>query len=290
MEDYIKLALLLVVIFFLTKENNVVKKVVTKVKSKIERFIPAYGHLTGANDRLYLLLDTMRNIFMKYEIPYAITGDVLLSAVEKERLTVGQMKALILIPQDYVDKLLAASDELKAIGLGISDIYSQGYRISSSVSLPIVNDTSIEIYPVTLAGDKWITNAKSLGYGEWYGKDELFPGKTYKLGNIDIEGPVDALPYLQRNFWSYNIHAVDHRMKRLFQLSPKFYGTNQIPIITQLPLTRVDYTNGIRLDPRPHPSGKRTVILGNGRTALVPDMGSTRIYPRIGRWRRYLWT
>lgn len=259
------------------------------VVKKKEKFLPVYGYLVGANDRLYKLLSDMQAVFDKNGVRYSITGDVLLSAVEKERLTRGQTVAVVLVPQEDIDEMLSSSDDFKTLGLGFTDLRDGGYRLSSAVSLPAVTDTAILIFPVTLAGDKWITSSKYQGHNEWYGADELFPGKTYKLGLLDINGPNKAIPYLQRNYWSIGLHANDGFKKGWYQLPPTFYGTNKIPVVTTLP-SPVDYVNGIRLDPRPIPGGKTVVLLGNGRTAIVPDVGANRIYPRANRWRRFLWT
>ena len=218
-------------------------------KSKIPRtqesFLPVYGYLTGANDRLYRLLQVVKDLFEKKGIPFVITGTVLLSAVEKQRLTRGQSQATILIQEEYVDELLSLTDVLVQAGLGLTDLRDGGYRLSSAVSVPAVTDTAIMIFPVQLAGDRWITTSK-YAYNEWYGSKELFPVKMYKLGLLDIPGPADPVDYLNRNYWSIGIRAQDFPKKKWYQISPRFYGTNRMPVFSDL-----DYVNGIRLDPSP---------------------------------------
>jgi len=256
---------------------------------KREKFLPVYGYLTGANDRLYKLLSDMQAVFEKNGVKYAITGDILLSAVEKEKLTRGQTTGVVLIAQEDVDELLASNGDFAKLGLGLTDLKDGGYRLSSGVSLPTFTDTAILLFPIVQAGERWITSSKYQGYNEWYGADELFPGKKYKLGLLDINGPSDPVPYLQRNYWSLGLHAIDGN-KRWFQLPQKIYKTKKIPVPIIMPISNIDYVNGIRIDPRPIPGGKKTVILGNGRTAVVPDVGANRVNPRRGRWRRFLWT
>ena len=212
-----------------------------------------------------------------------MTGLVLLSAVEKGKLTRGQSAATILIPQPEIGKLFSLHSELVSVGLGLSDLPDGGIRISSAMALPFISDVAIQVYPITLAGERWITNSNLLGYDEWYEKGELFPTKLYPLGNIDLPGPQNPVPYLKRNFWSLGLGASDKvgvPKKKWYNLSPKIYKRN-------LPIVRIDEVNGIRLDPRPIP-GKQTIIMGNGRPLIVPEVGTTEPL-RKGRWRRFLW-
>lgn len=271
--DAVSIIFIVVILCFLYKKK------VARSNRPQESFLPVYGYLTGANDRLYRLLQVVKDLFEKKGIPFVISGAALLSAVEKQRLARGQSQATILIQQDYVDALLSLTDDFVRLGLGLTDLRDGGYRLSSAVNLPVVTDTAIVIFPVQLVGDRWITNSKYHGYNEWYGAKDLFPAKTYQLGLLDIPGPADPIDYLQRNYWSLGIRATDFPKKSWYQISPSFYGTNMIPIISD-----IDYVNGIRNDPRPLP-GKTTVLLGNGRTAVIPNIG-----PQVGRWRRFLWT
>ena len=272
--DTLRLVLLILAVFFLLKSQRVK-----------EAFLPLYGYLTGSGNRLYDLLGTVHTLFSKHCIPYAITGEVLLSAVEKQRLTRGQNQATILIPHDSIGELLGTSDELKQMGLGLSDIRDGGFVLSSAMTLPGLMDTSVAILPVQPAGDRWITDSKYHGYDEWYGAKELFPAKLYKLGSLDVSGPADPINYLHRNFWSLGIKATN--VSKWYQVSPNLYNKTQLlPVFPAI--SDVDYVNGIMLDPRPLP-GRKTVVLGNGRTAIIPDIGANRTFPRRGLWRRYLW-
>jgi hypothetical protein len=235
-----------------------------------EKFLPVYAHLAGANDRLYKLLSSLKSVLVKNDVPFSLTGYVLLSAVEKRRLTRGQSQATVLIPRDFVDKLLSSTSDFVQLGLGLTDLRDGGYRITSAISIPSVTDTSILILPMHLAGDRWITNARFRGgYHEWYGSDELFPTKTYQLGWLDLPGPANPIPYLQRNYWSIGLNATDLPKRKWYHFLPSFYGAN-----------------------RDHGSipGKTTVVLGSGQTAAIPKVGRTRIFPRLGRWRKFLWS
>ena len=254
-----------------------------------EAFLPVYSYLVGASNRLYKLLDAVKTTFEKHDIPYAITGNVLLSAVESQKLSRGQTQATVLVPQESVRKLLDASTDFLQLGLGMSDLRDGGFRLSSSVALPVLSDTSIMIFPVINTGDKWITVSKYSGYDEWYASNDLFPGKSYRLGNMEINGPSNALPYLHRNFWSLGLHSGNVRKKKWYQVGPRFYKPNRIPVFRRRPIiTDVDVINGIDLDPRPLPGDNKAVILGNGRTAIVPNI-QDRTFPRANLWRRYLW-
>lgn len=247
-----------------------------------ELFLPVYNYLTGANDRLYRLLSTLKDLFEKHGVSYSITGVILLSSVEREKLRRGQSVATVLIRQSDVAKLLDMNGELLNLGLGLSDLPDGGYRLSGAVTLPLLSDTAIQIYPVTRAGDRWITDSRLLGYDEWYGENELFPTKMYKLGNLDLPGPRDPFPYLKRNFWSIGIgtsERVGVPRKRWWNISPRVYA-RRFPVVS-----RIDSVNGIMLDPRPIP-GKRTILMGNGRLLMVPQVGIPR---RKGRWTRFLW-
>jgi hypothetical protein len=249
-------------------------------KRRKELFFPVYSYLTGANERLYNLLSTVKSLFEKHNIKYTITGLTLLSAVEKGKLNRGQSVANFLMPQSELVKLLNTTNELNSLGLGLSDLPDGGIRLSSAMGLPFMSDVAILIYPVILAGNRWITLSKLLGYDEWYGVEELFPTKLYALGNLDLLGPQNPLSYLKRNFWSIGLGAselVGIPRKKWWNIPPRFYNS-----------PRIDEVNGIMLDPRPIP-GKQTIIMGNKRPLIVPEIGISAPI-RKSFWRRFLWS
>ncbi|CAM6054139.1 unnamed protein product [Sphagnum tenellum] len=250
-------------------------------------FLPVYGYITGSHNRLYRLLSTVKSIFERNGIPYSITGEALLSAVEQNKLKRSQSVATILVPQKDIGNLLNLNSAFVALGLGLSDLPDGGFKLSSAISLPFITDTAIQIYPVIPAGDRWMTTSNLIGYDEWYGANELFPTKMYKLGNVDLPGPQNPLPYLKRNFWNLglgNSTLIGMPKKRLYNISPRYYKTT-------LPVTQIDEINGIDLDPRPFPSysGRQTVLMGNGTVAVVPKVGNITPLKRKGLWRKYLW-
>jgi hypothetical protein len=275
--------LIIIILILLHKKSHV-----------IERYLPLYGYLVGTKGRLYSLLSDMKTVFSKHGIPYVVSGDVLLSMAEKGSLMRGQEHATVLIPQQYVEHLLTSTyDEFKLLGLGLSDLPDGGFLLSSSISLPSLTDTRISIYPIVPAGNKWITISKVLGFDEWYYAEHLFPARNYKLGSIEIAGPNNPMEYLHRNYWQLGIHADNFSKKRWYQLPDKLFKPHQIPTYKKFyiapQLSDLDYVNGIMLDPRPIPGAKQIVTLGNGATAIVPDLGPDRVFPRKGPWRRYLW-
>jgi len=279
-----------VVIWLLSLSSN--SKVTGTVKTAKEAFFPLYSILTGGPNRLYRVLENTHKVLTKNGIPYCITGRTLLSAVEKENFVRGEKEATILIPQEKTHDFLNSMGDFVNLGLGISDIKGGGYRIGGSINLNQLANTQILVYPTVLVGDKWIVNGVTEGYNEYYGSEELFPGKPYKLGLLNVNGPTDPVQYLQRNFWSFGIHADTFCKKRWFQLPAGLFKPNRIPVVTSLPLvdviSDVDYRNGITIDQRPIRSGQKTVVLGNGKTAVIPNIGNgTR---RFGRLQRFLWT
>jgi len=282
------------ILYSLFADKDPVRKARYTAKTRLwgplkNRFVPI---LNGpVRQRMYNLLSIAHNVLTKNGVPYAMTANLLLSAVEKGKLRRGVTQATFLVPAVNVRKMLDASDEFKMHGLAFDDLPQGAYRLSSK--LPNVIDVSIIILPVILAGNKWITSAKQ--YDEWYGADELFPAKLYRIGNIDLYGPKNAVNYLHRNYWSVGLHAgngTNGNNKRWYQLPSKLYTTNQIPVVT-----RVDYINGIDLDPRTPPyyysrtiPDRTPVVLGSGRPAMIPIVGTPRPIRKVAPWRRFLWT
>jgi hypothetical protein len=251
-----------------------------------ETFLPVYTYLVGSHDRLYRLLSTVKAAFERSGIPYSISGKVLLSAVTKGKLTRGDSTGTILVPRNHISRVLELSNAFLQQGLGFNDLPDGTFQLGSSMSLPFISDTSVQIVPITWAGDRWISDSRLQGLDEWYHASDLFPTKMYNLGELTLPGPQNPVPYLRRNFWS----------------------VPQTQVVTVLPTKTIvdrgqwgDYSyygsdinevNGIYLDPRPYPN-RQTVLLGNAQPKLIPRVGvaspTIEVRPKKSIWRKYLW-
>lgn len=268
----------------------------------IEKFIPIYGYLTGTNDRLYYLLSQVKSLLEKNSIIYSITGKILHSAVTQQRLVRGDTIAVLLIPSEKVNELIEMADEFLGLGLNLTDMKDGTFRLGGAMTLPFVSDTAIFFVPVTLAGDKWITEGKYTGLNEWYEKNELFPGKMYALGTVDLIGPSNPVPYLQRNFWTNNgnntiLGNIQHPIKMIYPIpknvlhnaSYNFIGSPvENDIFTDDKYNRYNKTYDILENLQNNQQRQETVIMGNGQPIVIPVIRNNHI-PRRRKWKKLFW-
>lgn len=274
-------------------------------KNLSEKFLPMYSYLIGTSDRLYRLLATVKDLFDKNDIPYSITGKILLSAVTNERLDRGDSTGMILVPESAIGKVLSLTDELLLVGLGFSDMPDGTFRIGGALTLPFFQDIAIHILPVSLAGDKWIIKSRTVGMSEWYTSGDLFPTKMYRLDNLYLPGPQNAVPYLQRNYWSHGIGLPKKVTNFNILNTPRIRNPAQMIQIPHVPRSVVIddvrndnynyYGNNVRkingmLVPHTVSPTKRTVLMGNGSPIIVPKVGISSPHPKASLWRRLFWS
>lgn len=284
MNSPVALFILFVVVYFILK-NHVLK----------EQFLPVFTYLIGTANKLYKLLEIIQTLFEKNGIPFSISGRILLQAVMNQKLSRGDSVGLILVPKESIKKVLDLHEDFLQLGLGFNDLPDGSIRLGAAMKLPFISDISIQILPVELAGDKWIVSATTAGYDEWYGATELFPTKLYRLGELDLPGPADAVPYLQRNYWSRGL-AINKENMQLPLVSVMY----TVPKVSTSNGRMHDYNytnnvliNGLMKDPRlqTYPSyGKQSVILGNGNARMIPTVSTAKPRSVFGRWRKYLWS
>ena len=166
----------------------------------VDMFLPIYSYLTMTQDRLFRLLSIVIEAFQQYDIPYAITGTTLLGAITLQNFLPKDRTIQLIVPAEHIGKIMSLQNQFyKSMGLGISDLPDGGIRIGGAFALPFMDDSSVRVIPIVQAGERWIGQSRSL-LSEYYDKDELFPTKLYPLGTLDVAGPTNPLPYLQRNF------------------------------------------------------------------------------------------
>lgn len=220
-----------------------------------EYFRPMFNYLTGANSRLYYMIETISSILLSAGIPWSISGEALVSAVTRGRLSRGDVNAVIVYPAAFTRKLLDLSAEFPRFGLSLNDLPDGTFQLTSSIPSTITSDTIIHMIPLELVGDRWMSTSKVIGYDEWYMKGELFPTRPYYLGSLKVPGPNNPLPYIHRNMW----FAKEKKRGPLLQKQVLLVGTQ--PVVDVGPARQV-------------------VLLGN-KTPLV--------IPKVGVWRKYLW-
>ena len=143
----------------------------------LENFFPLYTYLLGASERLYTLLSSVKTIFERNGIPYAITSNLLEDAIYKKKLRNGQQIGTILVPEHFIRNVIELTKDFVDLGFGFNDLPDGTLRLSGSISLPVIPDVVLHIVPIQFTGRRWISQSKiNLGV-EIYNHTDLFPLK-----------------------------------------------------------------------------------------------------------------
>ncbi|RKO94713.1 hypothetical protein BDK51DRAFT_53001 [Blyttiomyces helicus] len=185
--------------------------------SVFETFLPGDAN---SKETLYRLLSTVKTILESRYITYSITGNILADSISQEKLLNTSSTATILIPYVQIGKFLETITDFLQYGLGVNDLPDGGYKIGAAISAPWASQIAVMVQPVYDVGGQWITKSKIPGVQEVFGTNELFPTKMYKLGELDLPGPLDPVQYLRRNY-IFRYKQLDRKKLKLGQQRDK---------------------------------------------------------------------
>ncbi len=165
--------------------------------------------------QIYYLFENLIKILNKQEIEYWVIGGTVLGSVRHGQIVPWDDDVDIGIYEKDLDKLLRLNDELKKFGFEIIKhwhIYK--FRFIGQ-EYPF-----IDIFLYVEENGQYQMNHPVLRKtwpNEYYKKEELYPLKKYKFGNIICNGPNYPLDYLDRMYsmWEFiGIQSYDHKAKK----------------------------------------------------------------------------
>lgn len=158
---------------------------------------------------LYQLMKNTHEVLQKHEIPYWAFAGTLLGAVRHGGIIPWDDDLDIVIHDYSEEDFLKIIPEFEALGYYIVT-YPWGYKVVDSQSVPgrclcidipfhIKTEQDTYCYPPSCGMDP----------EKYFFKcSEVYPLKKYKFGGIEIMGPNDPIPYLDRVYPTWRTEAV----------------------------------------------------------------------------------
>lgn len=155
------------------------------------------------------LLEIFIDFAEKNDIKWWATGGTLLGAVREKNIIKWDDDVDLELPTESIDTLLSKTDELESLGVKI--IYNDKiYRFKYINEHEI--DPYIDLFQVEKQNDIW-KFTEPYNIKRWpnsYFKDEeLHPIKEYKFGRLNIKGPNNPIPYLERQYKNWKVPVQD---------------------------------------------------------------------------------
>lgn len=159
---------------------------------------------------LYQLVKDVHDVLVKFKIPYEIIGGTLLGAVRHGGMIPHDDDADIEIMKTYLPQLKSkVFPELRAVGYKIHDSFF-GFQVSPSDGFSIKGYAYkfpfLDIFLGEVRdGRTYYTDTDEWNDKHYFEEMLLTPRRLYPFGPIQLYGPANPIPYLNRGFgndWS----------------------------------------------------------------------------------------
>lgn len=180
-------------------------------------------------NEIYQIMFDIHNFLLKYDIPYFAFGGTLIGAVRNKGLIYWDDDLDICTTNKHIEKIKSLEKILNLNGFSISNFWG-GIKIYYTDNKMIKNlgwshikesyfDWSwpfVDIFGCEIVNDKVLINNHNNKPNCFFYKNDLFPLKLYKFGNIQIYGPRNSLNFLNKCFGSdwntkAKINSYNHR-------------------------------------------------------------------------------
>lgn len=156
------------------------------------------------HNELLTLCKKITDLFDEYNITYFIHSGTLLGSVREGNIIPHDDDIDIAIFPNSLEFILSSEFEkiLKENGLRIIP-FKTNKGILKLKSLDTEHGIFIDIFVFRKNGTKYEYDSevsRNTWKNGWFSENELFPLKTYQLGNLYLYGPIEPHPYLKRHF------------------------------------------------------------------------------------------
>lgn len=205
-------------------------------------------------DKIRQMAKDVIGLLNKENIQYWVEGGTLLGAIRHHDIIPWDDDFDIAMDIKYENQLLSLKDKLQQMGYGIVNIFF-GYKI-----FPLdghdtgygYNYPGLDVFLMTQSNDIYKyagLRARLLWTNQWIKKENLFPLRNLKIGDLVVKGPNLPYEYLNRNYgidWAViGYREYDHKLDKKIVKKEKFIIPHKLGLMPYLFTYGEDFNHSI---------------------------------------------